>query len=185
MKLETWPQVAPRQRHLQDIDGAGGFEPPTSWVRSKVTFVATPSENAIFAGNFKSCCEGIEPQFSRQVCADMRRYDPSRELLARSSRNREGRFKLLRARRSPGRSAGRCVARPDRKIAGDPDVEGSRVLGRRICKRRRCSKPRLNPVRAETPARPGDRGPHPGQKMSSTYVPHIGTELLVESRGPE
>jgi hypothetical protein len=34
-------------------------------------------------------------QFSRQICADMQRCDRSRELLARSSRNRGGRFNVV------------------------------------------------------------------------------------------
>jgi hypothetical protein len=52
-------------------------------------------------------------QLSRQICADMRRCDRSRELLARSSRNRGGRFKMTHIPGGSRRSRGRRRAPPN------------------------------------------------------------------------
>jgi hypothetical protein len=72
----------------------GGFEPRPPGCDPRRRPGSLLHQIGCFAGGF---CKLIGLQSSdhrAKICVDMRRCDPSRELLARSSRNRAGRFKM-------------------------------------------------------------------------------------------
>jgi hypothetical protein len=81
---------------VQDFCGVelGGFEPPTSWVRFGAAATNNSCRKQLISRYFTCIVEPTERQIPSQICVDMRRCDRSRELLARSSRNHGGRFKM-------------------------------------------------------------------------------------------